>query len=309
MKSNLSKDLRSSEAQRLRGRLGRLIEDVLGPEITDVWEGMDWSPELEVCEEEDSFAVCAEIPGVAPDDLEVSISGRTLTIRGEKREERAGARRSERVYGSFRRTIALPEEVDPDSAESAYDQGVLTIRFDRKPAERSAEKRIPVGAAGAGGGSRPREAKGGGGAARTLKEAMTRTVECVKPDDPVQDIAARMKNLDLGSFPVCDDQGRVVGMITDRDLVLRVMAEGRDPWTARVRDVMTREVATVGEEESVESAEELMKERQIRRIPVVDREHRLTGYFSIGRLARTGNASDSREVLKRVTEPPKSKTG
>ena len=300
MKSSLSRDLSMSEegrapGRRLRTRLGRLIEEIFGPEFSEVWAGLaEGSPELDVCEEDGRLVVCAEMPGVAPGDLEVSVSGRTLTIQGE--------RRSERSAGSYRRTITLPEDVDPESAKSDYAHGVLTLSFEKKAEAKAAEKRIPVGAA-------PAEAPEGGGerSDRRLKEVMTRTVECAKPDDPVQDVAARMKNLDLGSFPVCDDQGRVVGMITDRDLVVRVMAEGRDPWTARVRDVMTREVATADEDGSVASAEKLMKEKQIRGIPVVDRDRRLAGYFSIGRLART-DAAESREVLKRVTEPPKSKS-
>jgi CBS domain-containing protein len=142
---------------------------------------------------------------------------------------------------------------------------------------------------------------------RKIKEVMTLLVQCANPEDPVQDVAIRMKNLDLGSFPVRDDQGRVVGMITDRDLVVRVLAEGRDPYTARARDVMSRDIIVIEEDSTVETAEELMKRHRIRRIPVVDREGRLTGYFSIGRLARTEDAAESRDVLKRVTEPPHAK--
>jgi CBS domain-containing protein len=68
---------------------------------------------------------------------------------------------------------------------------------------------------------------------------MTRGAECVRPDTTLQDAAQQMRDLDVGPLPVCGDGDRLVGMLTDRDITVRAVAEGLDPWTARVRDVMT----------------------------------------------------------------------
>ena len=75
-----------------------------------------------------------------------------------------------------------------------------------------------------------------------LKDIMTPKPECVRPDDTLQDAAARMRDLDVGPLPVCGDDDRLAGMITDRDIVVRAVAEGKDPRTTRVREAMTEEI-------------------------------------------------------------------
>jgi CBS domain-containing protein len=117
-----------------------------------------------------------------------------------------------------------------------------------------------------------------------IRDIMTRDVECVWPDDTLQEAALRMKELDVGPMPVCD-YDRVVGMLTDRDITVRAVAEGRDPRSTRVRDVMTRNVVSCSEDDGVEEAARLMQERQIRRLLVLDRDKRLIGIVSLGDLA------------------------
>ena len=106
--------------------------------------------------------------------------------------------------------------------------------------------------------------------AQTLKDIMTRNPEVIAPEAPLQEAARRMKNLDVGPLPVCDGE-RLVGMLTDRDITIRGVAKGCDPCTTPVREVMTPEVEYCYEDQEVDAAARLMQERQIRRLPIVNR--------------------------------------
>src|SRR5450432_825682 len=117
-----------------------------------------------------------------------------------------------------------------------------------------------------------------------IKDVMTRGVEVVRPDATLQEAAAKMKSLDVGPVPVCEND-RVLGIITDRDIVVRAVAEGRDARTTRVEDVMTREVFSCGEEDDVKDAAKTMKQRQIRRLVVLTADKRLAGIVSLGDIA------------------------
>jgi HSP20 family protein len=105
-----------------------------------------WSPSLDVSETSDEIVVRAEAPGVDPKDFDISVSGDVLAICGEKREQseehRGNLYRSERRFGSFRRSVRLPESVDADKIEAEYDKGVLTIRLSKS--EKAVGRRIPV---------------------------------------------------------------------------------------------------------------------------------------------------------------------
>src|SRR5437763_10508619 len=98
-----------------------------------------------------------------------------------------------------------------------------------------------------------------------VREIMTCGVEVIRPDATLQEAAQKMKSLDVGPLPVCDGD-RLVGMLTDRDITVRATAEGLDPKTTRVRDVMTPEVYYVFEDADVQEAARVMQQRQIRRI-------------------------------------------
>jgi CBS domain-containing protein len=136
-----------------------------------------------------------------------------------------------------------------------------------------------------------------------IKDIMTSNVECVWPDDTLQEAALKMKEMEIGPLPVCD-RLHIVGMLTDRDIAVRGVAEGRDPRSTKVSDVMTREVIRCFEDEEVEEAERLMQSRQVRRILVVNRDEGLVGILSLGDLAaETGNPQRVGEVLQDVSEP------
>ena len=136
-----------------------------------------------------------------------------------------------------------------------------------------------------------------------LKFVMTKEVEVVHPDSSVQEAAAKMKDLDVGPMPVCDGE-RLVGMVTDRDITVRAVAEGRDPKTTRVREVMTPDVVYAYEDEDVNQAARLMAEKQIRRLVVLDREQKLAGIVALADLAvDTADTVRTGEVVESVSRP------
>jgi CBS domain-containing protein len=136
-----------------------------------------------------------------------------------------------------------------------------------------------------------------------LKEIMTEEVEVVKPDATLYEAANKMRNLDVGALPVCDGD-RLVGMLTDRDMTVRAVADGLDPKKALVRDSMTPEMAWCFEDQTATEAEHLMAEKQIRRLPVLNRDKRLVGIISLGDLAtKTTGMRAVGKTLEAVSEP------
>jgi len=136
-----------------------------------------------------------------------------------------------------------------------------------------------------------------------VSEVMTRRVECINPDANLQEAAAKMKSLDIGPVPVCDND-RLVGMVTDRDITVRATAEGEDPKVIRVRDIMTPEVVWCFEDEDVGEASRKMKEKQVRRLLVLNRDKRLVGIVSLGDLAiETGDEKLTGKTLEAVSDP------
>src|SRR5258706_14991119 len=136
---------------------------------------------------------------------------------------------------------------------------------------------------------------------RRIADVMTRVVEQVSTGMSAREVATLMKERNIGCFPVCDED-RVIGMITDRDLAVRVLAEGRDPDSTQVEDVMTKDVVCCGQDDLLSEATDLMSQWRIRRIPVVSSEGGLVGLVTLGKLAAT-DASTSGEALKQVIHP------
>ena len=137
-----------------------------------------------------------------------------------------------------------------------------------------------------------------------INEIITPAPEVIRPDAVLVDAAQKMKSLDVGMLPVCDGE-RLVGMITDRDITVRGVALGDDPRTTPVQKVMSPEVFFCFEDADVNDVARQMEEKQIRRLPVLNRAKRLVGIVSLGDLAvRTGKDELAGEVLERVSEPP-----
>jgi CBS domain-containing protein len=136
-----------------------------------------------------------------------------------------------------------------------------------------------------------------------LREIMTRDVEIIGPQATLKDAAKRMKELDVGLMPICDGE-KLTGMLTDRDITVRAIAEGRNPTKTKVSDIMSPDVAYCFEDQEVEEAVSLMEVKQIRRLPIMSRDKRLVGIVSLGDLAvHTGDSDLAGEALKEVSEP------
>lgn len=138
-----------------------------------------------------------------------------------------------------------------------------------------------------------------------IKDIMTRNVKVVGPEEPIQRAAQRMAEENVGFIPVCDG-GRVIGVITDRDVTIRAVAQAADARTTPVRQAMTEDVTWCYEDEDIDRTSQLMKEKQIRRVLVVDRNKRLVGVVALGDLARE-QPGQSNEVLGEVSEAPPNK--
>jgi len=130
---------------------------------------------------------------------------------------------------------------------------------------------------------------------------MTRNVELAGPNQTLRDAAIIMAGLDAGVLPVAEND-RLVGMITDRDIAIRGIAEGKGP-DAFVRDVMSKEVRYCFEDEQVDHVLKNMGDLQVRRLPVLDRDKRLVGIVSIGDLAANGQAAKAGKALSGISQP------
>lgn len=134
-----------------------------------------------------------------------------------------------------------------------------------------------------------------------VRHAMTQSPQTVGPDMNAADAAGLMKSLDVGVIPVVQEE-RLVGLVTDRDLVLRVLAERKDPMEVRIGDILTRSPVTVTPDTRLSEARELMQKHRIRRLPVVKGEE-LVGILSMGDLAwQDASTREVGETLRAVSE-------
>ncbi|MBW8896469.1 MAG: CBS domain-containing protein [Acidobacteria bacterium] len=134
---------------------------------------------------------------------------------------------------------------------------------------------------------------------------MTREPACCQPTDSLVRVAQTMKSEDVGAIPIVEGSSRqLVGMVTDRDIVVKALATGRSPDQTTVREVMTTDLVTCREDEEVTSAVSRMAERQVRRIPVVDRGGSLTGIIAQADVAtRVHKDQTTGELVEAISEP------
>jgi CBS domain-containing protein len=140
--------------------------------------------------------------------------------------------------------------------------------------------------------------------ARPITDVMTPIPQCCTPDDSVIEVARVMAQHDVGAVPIVESQDtrRVLGILTDRDLVLRVVAEGRDPnEVVSVHDIMTNEIVSVAPEADTLHVEELMKEHQVRRVLVVDQHGSIVGIVTMSDLARATDETQLGDTEKGIT--------
>lgn len=135
------------------------------------------------------------------------------------------------------------------------------------------------------------------------KELMTRTVECISPDTDIREIARIMRSLDIGFVPVCDND-RLIGTITDRDIILRVIADGKDPDDCVAREIMTENLCWCYDDQTAEEIANYMASQEVRRVVVLNRQKRLAGVISIGDLAKGGEQAKAGEAIGTIAEAP-----
>lgn len=136
------------------------------------------------------------------------------------------------------------------------------------------------------------------------KEIMTANPRCHEPMAPVGLVAKTMMENNIGPIPIVDDKWHLLGIVTDRDLAMRVLADGRDGIFTKVKEVMTENPVCCYEDDRIEHVLKVMEECQIRRIPVVDKDDKLVGIISQADIAtRLNNPSQIAEMVESVSQP------
>lgn len=178
--------------------------------------------------------------------------------------------------------------------------------------ERDWRSEAEEGLAGRGRGIEPRRG-GDGGFELSVRELMTRDVETVHPDDRVERAARLMRECDCGALPVVDERGRLIGMVTDRDITVRLVARGIDTRRARIDDCMSDVAFACHVDDSLEDCLRGMARHQVRRMPVVDSRDRVIGILSQADVAQHACERPGRgarravaETLGEVSEPSRS---
>ncbi len=133
-----------------------------------------------------------------------------------------------------------------------------------------------------------------------VSELMTKKVEWISPSTTLPEAARMMRDLDIGCLPVGEND-RLIGMVTDRDITCRGLADGKDLTAAVVRDVMSSGITYCFDDQPISEAAHLMEEKQFRRLPVLNRDKRMVGILSMGDISQHASGRLSAEVLKAVT--------
>lgn len=133
-----------------------------------------------------------------------------------------------------------------------------------------------------------------------VKEMMHNGAEYVAPNATLQEVAKKMRDYDIGSIPVCE-VGKVVGIVTDRDIAVRAIANGKDAGALAAKDVMSRDVVFCRDNENAEDAIRIMEDRQIRRLPVLNEAKQLVGMVSLGDISHALSQDLTAEVTKAVS--------
>lgn len=134
-----------------------------------------------------------------------------------------------------------------------------------------------------------------------VRNAMHSGVAWVGPETTVQELARLMREQDIGALPIGEND-RLIGMVTDRDIVCRCLADGKDPRQATAREIMTKGIVYCRDSEDLGEATRLMESKRIRRLPVIDEERRMVGMLSLGDVSHAGSPQLSGEVLHAVSD-------
>jgi CBS domain-containing protein len=139
--------------------------------------------------------------------------------------------------------------------------------------------------------------------AKTAREVMTGGVECVQADETVLDAARKLADLGVGSMPICGEDNRLKGMLTDRDIVVKVLATGKDPASTTAGELGEGKPVTIGADDSVEEALRTMIDHKVRRLPVID-GHDLVGIVSQADLATNIDEEKVGDLVEAISAAP-----
>jgi CBS domain-containing protein len=134
------------------------------------------------------------------------------------------------------------------------------------------------------------------------RDVMTPGAECVGENETLVDAARKMRDLDVGALPICGEDNRLKGVLTDRDIVVRCLAEGGDPSTARAGQFAQGKPVTIGADDSLEEAMRTMSEHKVRRLPVID-GHDLVGMLTQADIARAMPEQATGETVEEISKP------
>jgi len=138
---------------------------------------------------------------------------------------------------------------------------------------------------------------------KTAREVMTQDAKCVGENDSILDAAKQMADLGVGALPICGEDDRLKGMLTDRDIVINVLAEGRDPSEVKAGELGDGKPVTIGADDSLAEAISTMKDKNVRRLPVID-GHELIGVVSQGDIASEASDEEVGRLLEAISEAP-----
>jgi CBS domain-containing protein len=139
--------------------------------------------------------------------------------------------------------------------------------------------------------------------AKTARDVMSGGAECIGENETVADAARKLRDLDVGSVPICGEDDRLKGMLTDRDIVVEVLAQEKDPASTKAIELGGEEVVTIGADDSVSEALRTMKDHQIRRLPVID-DQRLVGVVSVADLAKNIEEDELGDLVEAISVAP-----
>ena len=137
----------------------------------------------------------------------------------------------------------------------------------------------------------------------TARDIMTGSAECVSVNDTLVDAARKLRDLDVGAMPICGDDNRLKGMLTDRDIVVKCIAEGADPSSTKVSELAEGKPVTIGADDSVEEALRTMTDHKVRRLPVID-GHDLVGIVSQADLAKNIDEEKVGDLVEAISAAP-----
>ena len=140
--------------------------------------------------------------------------------------------------------------------------------------------------------------------AKTARDVMTGGAECIGENDTVLDAAKRLAELNVGAMPICGEDNRLKGMLTDRDIVVKVLARGKDPGSTKAGELGEGKPVTIGADDSVDEALQTMTEHKVRRLPVID-GHDLVGIVALADIARElEDDSTKGDLIEAISEGP-----